>query len=90
MPRHLQRTGDLDLSPTRFSHPPRDVHGPLHPERHDQREGQSPARFDALAGFGVTFKAMFSRPVTEQYPEEPGPVAKRYHGRHKLNRYADG
>src|SRR3546814_10282005 len=45
---------------------------------------------DALAGFGVTFKAMFKKPITEQYPEEPGPVAARYHGRHQLNRYADG
>lgn len=45
---------------------------------------------DALAGFGVTFKTMFKKPITEQYPEEPGPVAARYHGRHQLNRYADG
>jgi NADH-quinone oxidoreductase subunit I len=45
---------------------------------------------DALAGFGVTFKTMFKKPITEQYPEEPGPVAPRYHGRHQLNRYADG
>ncbi len=44
----------------------------------------------SLAGFGVTFGAMFRRPVTEQYPEKPGPVAPRYHGRHQLNRYADG
>ena len=28
--------------------------------------------------------------ITEQYPEKPGPVAKRYHGRHQLNRYPDG
>lgn len=46
--------------------------------------------FDAVAGFGVTFGSMFKKPVTEQYPEKPGPVAKRYHGRHQLNRYADG
>ncbi len=45
---------------------------------------------DALAGFGVTFKTMFTTPITEQYPEHPGPVAARYHGRHQLNRYADG
>ena len=44
----------------------------------------------SLAGFGVTFGAMFKRPVTEMYPENPGPVAPRYHGRHQLNRYADG
>ena len=44
----------------------------------------------SLAGFGVTFGAMFKRPVTEMYPEKPGPVAPGYHGRHQLNRYADG
>jgi len=45
---------------------------------------------EAIAGFGVTFGTMFKKPVTEQYPEEPGPVAPRYHGRHQLNRYPDG
>jgi NADH-quinone oxidoreductase subunit I len=45
---------------------------------------------DAIAGFGVTFKTMFHKPITEEYPEKPGPVAKRYHGRHQLNRYDDG
>jgi ferredoxin len=44
----------------------------------------------SLAGFGVTFGTMFKRPVTEEYPENPGPVAPRYHGRHQLNRYEDG
>ena len=33
---------------------------------------------------------MFKKRVTEEYPEKPGPVAMRYHGRHQLNRYADG
>ncbi|MDT5114774.1 MAG: NADH-quinone oxidoreductase subunit, partial [Mycobacterium sp.] len=45
---------------------------------------------DAVAGFGVTFTAMFKKRVTEGYPEKPGPVAPRYHGRHQLNRYPDG
>src|SRR6201747_1975352 len=49
-----------------------------------------PNFIDAIAGFGVTFKTMFKKPVTEQYPEEPGPVALRYHGRHQLNTYDDG
>ncbi len=44
----------------------------------------------SLAGFGVTFGAMFKRPITESYPENPGPVKPRYHGRHQLNRYDDG
>lgn len=45
---------------------------------------------DAVAGFGVTFAAMFRKPVTEEYPEHKEPTAPRYHGRHQLNRYADG
>mgnify|MGYP000435442174 FL=1 len=49
-----------------------------------------PKFLDAVAGFGVTFGSMFKKPVTEEYPEEPGPVAPRYHGRHQLNRYPDG
>ena len=44
----------------------------------------------SLAGFGVTFGTMFKKPLTEEYPEKPGPVAPRYHGRHQLNRYPDG
>ncbi|MCV7218246.1 NADH-quinone oxidoreductase subunit NuoI [Mycobacterium crocinum] len=49
-----------------------------------------PKFLDAVKGFGVTFGTMFKRPITEEYPEKPGPVAPRYHGRHQLNRYADG
>ena len=49
-----------------------------------------PKFLDAIAGFGVTFRTMFKKRLTEQYPEKPGPVAKRYHGRHQLNRYPDG
>jgi NADH-quinone oxidoreductase subunit I len=41
-------------------------------------------------GFSVPLRAMFVRPETAQYPEEPRPVAPRFHGRHQLNRYADG
>ncbi|WP_019200583.1 NADH-quinone oxidoreductase subunit NuoI [Tsukamurella sp. 1534] len=43
-----------------------------------------------LAGFGVTLRTMFSKPVTENYPEQKEPTAGRFHGRHQLNRYADG
>ena len=49
-----------------------------------------PKFLDALAGFAVTFSSMFKKTLTEQYPEKPGPVAPRYHGRHQLNRYPDG
>lgn len=43
-----------------------------------------------IAGFGVTFASMFRPTVTEQYPFEKVPTKPRYHGRHQLNRYADG
>jgi NADH-quinone oxidoreductase subunit I len=49
-----------------------------------------PKFLDGLAGFGVTFSSMFTKPITEQYPEHKEPTAPRYHGRHQLNRYADG
>jgi NADH-quinone oxidoreductase subunit I len=51
---------------------------------------------DALAGFGVTFGAMFRKKTTEFYPEqvkgkEGGPrISPRFHGRHQLNRHPDG
>jgi NADH-quinone oxidoreductase subunit I len=44
----------------------------------------------SLAGFGVTFSNIFRPTVTEQYPFERVPTQPRYHGRHQLNRYADG
>jgi len=41
-------------------------------------------------GFGVTLSNMFRPTVTEEYPSEKVPAKPRYHGRHQLNRYADG
>ncbi len=46
--------------------------------------------WDPIAGFGVTFRTMFRKPVTEQYPFEKIPTAPRFHGRHQLNRWPDG
>ncbi|MGN6472358.1 MAG: NADH-quinone oxidoreductase subunit NuoI [Mycobacteriales bacterium] len=43
-----------------------------------------------VAGFGVTFRTMLTKTVTEQYPEDKRPTEPRYHGRHVLNRHADG
>lgn len=43
-----------------------------------------------VAGFGVTFKAMFKKRLTEQYPEQQKTTAPRFHGRHQLNRHPDG
>ncbi|MEZ5117986.1 MAG: NADH-quinone oxidoreductase subunit NuoI [Candidatus Nanopelagicales bacterium] len=46
----------------------------------------------AVRGFGVTFRTMFKKVVTEQYPEQKDkyPVKPRFHGRHLLNRHPDG
>ena len=46
--------------------------------------------WDPIAGFGVTFRTMFKKVVTEQYPFEKMPTAPRFHGRHQLNRWPDG
>jgi NADH-quinone oxidoreductase subunit I len=46
--------------------------------------------FAPVAGFGVTFRTMFTEMVTEQYPEERVGTKPRYHGRHQLNRHPDG
>ena len=46
--------------------------------------------WDPIAGFGVTFRTMFKKVVTEEYPFEKKPTAPRFHGRHQLNRWPDG
>ncbi len=42
-----------------------------------------------LRGLMTTFKSMFEKPVTIQYPEEKRPVRTRFRGRHVLRRYED-
>ena len=49
-----------------------------------------PSSLAPVGGFGVTLSNMFRPTVTEQYPSEKVPAKPRYHGRHQLNRYADG
>ena len=50
-----------------------------------------PGSFGAqLLGFWVTFRTMFKKVNTVQYPEVKEPTAPRFHGRHQLNRHADG
>ena len=46
--------------------------------------------FDALKGFALTFKTMFKKVNTVQYPEVKEQTQARFHGRHQLNRHADG
>lgn len=46
--------------------------------------------FKNWAGFGVTFRTMFRKTETLKYPFEPKVTEPRFHGRHQLNRWADG
>jgi NADH-quinone oxidoreductase subunit I len=41
-------------------------------------------------GMATTFKQMFEKPVTIQYPEVKRPVRTRFKGRHILRRYENG
>ena len=41
-------------------------------------------------GFWVTFRTMFKKPLTVEYPEVKAPTEERFHGRHQLNRHPDG
>ena len=43
-----------------------------------------------LDGFKVTFKTLFEKRVTNEYPNQKRPKPERFHGRHVLNRYEDG
>ena len=56
---------------------------------HDHR-GPVSEFFAPVAGYGVTITSFFRPTVTEQYPFEGPFVQPRFHGRHQLNRYADG
>ncbi|MDX1449730.1 MAG: NADH-quinone oxidoreductase subunit NuoI [Acidimicrobiia bacterium] len=46
--------------------------------------------FAPIAGFGVTLRQMFRKPVTAEYPKTKRDKPQRFHGRHILNRYPDG
>jgi NADH-quinone oxidoreductase subunit I len=39
---------------------------------------------------GMTLKALFSKPLTVQYPEQPIAVYPRFRARHELRRYSNG
>lgn len=41
-------------------------------------------------GLMTTFRSMFEKPVTIQYPEIKRPVRQRFKGRHVLKRYENG
>ncbi len=41
-------------------------------------------------GLALTFRHLFKKPITVQYPEEKVPMVPGYRGLHKLMRYEDG
>jgi len=43
-----------------------------------------------VRGFGVTFRNLWRRPVTENYPDEPVHFESRYRGIHVLHRDEEG
>ncbi len=66
------------------------VDRPSAPYRTSAETAPTPGPLAPLAGFGVTFRTMFAKVVTEQYPEYKKATAPRFHGRHVLNRHPDG
>jgi succinate dehydrogenase/fumarate reductase-like Fe-S protein len=48
------------------------------------------ALYDIVLGLYTTFRYMFKRKVTIQYPFEKGPQSPRFRGEHALRRYPNG
>ncbi|MGV9182102.1 NADH-quinone oxidoreductase subunit NuoI [Arcanobacterium canis] len=76
-------------NPQRFNQPDPEQYSP-------HKKGPVGRMLSPVAGFGVTFSTLFRPVVTEQYLPNTGKkkneahIRPRYHGLHKLNRYADG
>jgi NADH-quinone oxidoreductase subunit I len=45
---------------------------------------------ELVSGLMMTFRYMFKRPVTLNYPYEKGPLSPRFRGEHALRRYPNG
>ena len=45
---------------------------------------------ELLKGMAITFRQMFSRKSTVNYPYEKGPISSRFRGEHALRRYPNG
>ena len=45
---------------------------------------------ELLSGMALTFKTMFRRKYTLNYPYEKGPLSPRFRGEHALRRYPNG
>ena len=50
----------------------------------------SPGPIGTAKGFGVTFRQIFKKPITQQYPEYKRPVYPRFRGRHRLHVHENG
>ncbi len=50
----------------------------------------SPQPLDSVKGFAVTFRQLFKKPITQQYPEYKRPVYPRFRGRHRLHKHENG
>ena len=50
----------------------------------------SPGPLGTAKGFGVTFRQIFKKPITQQYPEYKRPVYPRFRGRHRLHTHENG
>ena len=46
--------------------------------------------FELFSGMFLTFKYMFKKKVTINYPYEKGPLSPRFRGEHALRRYPNG
>ena len=46
--------------------------------------------FGTLRGFATTFRQIFRKPITQQYPEVKRPMYPRFRGRHQLHRHENG
>ncbi len=73
----------LPVTKTGIAQPDKALYSP-------NKKGPLGRLFAPVAGFGVTFSTIFRPTVTEQYPYVKVPPRPRYHGMHRLNRYADG
>ncbi len=50
----------------------------------------SPQPLDSVKGFAVTFRQIFNKPITQEYPEYKRPLYPRFRGRHRLHRHENG
>ena len=54
------------------------------------RGAQTLLLWEIVKGMGLTFRYMFRRKVTVNYPYEKGPLSPRFRGEHALRRYPNG